>query len=69
MAVFDEYFEDGETIDLFALKRAGLVPASATTLRVIGNGELKKTFVVEANHFTLGAIKAISASDGNSVKI
>ena len=68
-AIFDQHFEEGATIDLEALKRAGLVDQRVQTLRITGNGALKKSFTVEANHFTLGAIMAIGAADGNSVKV
>ena len=69
VAIFEEYFENGATVNLEALKRLGLVDENAQVLRVVGNGALKKTFTVEANHFTLNALRAISAADGSANRL
>ena len=69
VCTFDEYFESGSTIDLNALKEVGLAPESAVTLKVYASGAVKGQFTVEANHFTLDAIKAIGDADGDSIMI
>ena len=69
VCTFDDYFENGATIDLEALKSVGLAPESAVTLKVYASGALKGKFTVEANHFTLDAIKAIGDADGDSIMI
>jgi ribosomal protein L15 len=38
-------------------------------LKIYASGEITKSFTVEANHFTLDAIKAISDADGDSVMV
>ena len=38
-------------------------------IKVYATGELKGQFTVEANHFTLDAIKAIGDADGDSIMI
>ena len=69
VCVFDDYFDNGAIVNLETLKQVGLAPESATRLKVYASGELKGQFTVEANHFTLDAIKAISDADGDSIMI
>ena len=69
VCLFDDYFENGATVDLDALKEVGLAPESAKTLKVYASGALKGQYTVEANHFTLDAIKAIGDADGDSIMI
>ena len=69
VCTFDDYFDNGAIINLETLKQVGLAPESATRLKVYASGELKGQFTVEANHFTLDAIKAISDADGDSIMI
>ena len=65
----EEHFDAGDVIDLETLKARDLVLSSATVLKIYASGEITKSFTVEANHFTLDAIKAISDADGDSVMV
>ena len=69
VCLFDDYFDNGAIVNLETLKQVGLAPESATRLKVYASGELKGQFTVEANHFTLDAIKAIGDADGDSIMI
>ena len=69
VCVFDDYFDNGAIVNLETLKQVGLAPENATRLKVYATGELKGQFTVEANHFTLDAIKAIGDADGDSIMI
>ena len=69
VCVFDDYFDNGAIVNLETLKQVGLAPESATRLKVYASGTLKGQFTVEANHFTLDAIKAIGDADGDSIMI
>ncbi len=69
VCTFDKHFESGAVINLEVLKSVGLVDRKVTKLKLFASGELKGKFTVEANHFTLDAIMAISAADGDSVMI
>ena len=69
VCVFDDYFDNGAIVNLETLKQVGLAPESATRLKVYASGALKGQFTVEANHFTLDAIKAIGDADGDSIMI
>lgn len=62
-------FPTGALVNLETLKAHDLVIASATVLKIYASGSLSKAFTVEANQFTLDAIKAISAADGDSVMV
>ena len=69
VCLFDDYFDNGAIVNLETLKQVGLAPESATRLKVYASGALKGQFTVEANHFTLDAIKAIGDADGDSIMI
>ena len=69
VCLFDDYFDNGAIVNLETLKQVGLAPEGATRLKVYASGALKGQFTVEANHFTLDAIKAIGDADGDSIMI
>ncbi len=69
VCLFDTYFENGATVTLDALKELGLASPAAEVLKVYASGKLRGQYTVEANHFTLDAIKAIGEADGDSVMI
>jgi large subunit ribosomal protein L15 len=56
-------FGAGDTVDLAALKTAGLVKKTAL-VKVLGTGDLSKALVVTAHKFTEGAKKKIEAAGG-----
>ena len=55
---------DAETVDLLALKKAGLVGQQAQRVKVIASGELKKAVKIKGLAVTPGARKAIEAAGG-----
>ena len=69
VCLFDDYFENGAVVNLETLKQVGLAPESATVLKVYASGSVKGQYIVEANHFTLDAIRAIGENDGDSIMI
>ncbi len=56
---------DAETVDLLALKKAGLVGQQAQRVKVIASGELKKAVKIKGLAVTPGARKAIEAAGGS----
>ena len=60
------HFADGATVDLAALKEAGLAKGSADGLRVLGDGDLSKKLVVKAHHFSKSAAEKIAAKGGKT---
>lgn len=59
-------FEDGETVNLEALKEKGIVKKSLDGLKVLGNGELTKKLTVEAKVFSATAKEKIEAAGGKA---
>mgnify|MGYP003148765707 CR=1 FL=1 len=55
---------DLETIDLDALKNAGLVPRSTRRVKVINTGELTRAVTLKGIAASAGAVKAIEAAGG-----
>jgi large subunit ribosomal protein L15 len=55
---------EGDTIDLEALKAAGLVPNDTRKVRLIAKGEIERAVSVSGIHVTAGAVKAIEAAGG-----
>ena len=56
---------DAETVDLAALKSAGLVPRRAERVKVIASGSLERAVKLVGIEVTVGARKAIEAAGGS----
>jgi large subunit ribosomal protein L15 len=54
------------TIDLAALQGAGMVPRSHTTVKILGEGDLTKKFVVKATAFSASAKEKIEKAGGTA---
>lgn len=54
-----------DTIDLLALKQAGLVPSTALSAKVIKTGELKRAIKLQGLLLTKGARAAVEAAGGS----
>jgi len=54
------------TIDLAALQGAGMVPRSRSTVKILGEGDLKKKFVVKATAFSASAKEKIEKAGGTA---
>ncbi len=57
-------FEDGDTVDLAALKQKKLVPANAGRVKILADGTLDKALHIEASAFSVQAIKMITLTGG-----
>ncbi len=57
-------FEDGATVDMAALKEAGLVNKELDGLKILGNGEITKQLTVKASIFSKSAQTKIEAAGG-----
>ena len=66
VGALDGAFQDGETVDPAALKKAGLAKGPADGVRILGEGELTKKLVVKAHHFTKSASEKITAKGGTT---
>ena len=63
----EENFPDGATITLDKLKSVGLVLPIATKLHIYSSGPISKSFTIEANRFTMEAIRDIDSAGGNAM--
>ena len=59
-------FENGAVIDLEAMINAGLVTKVLDGVKVLGNGELTKSFTVKAAKFSATAQSKIEAAGGKA---
>ena len=60
----NEKFEAGTTIDVEALKNAGLIKKEYEGVKVLGNGELTKALTIKAAKFSKSALEKISQAGG-----
>lgn len=59
-------FENGETVDIAALKSKGLVSNPRDGVKILGMGELKKKLHVVVNQFSKSAAEKIEAAGGKA---
>jgi large subunit ribosomal protein L15 len=65
LRAIDKRFESG-TFDLAALQGAGMVPRSHRSVKILGEGDLKKKFVVKATSFSTAAKEKIEKAGGTA---
>ena len=59
-------FKAGSTVDLEAIKAAGLAKQVKDGIKILGNGNLEKELTVKANKFSQTAIEKIEAAGGKA---
>ena len=62
-------FETGDVVTLKALKEKKLVPSVCGSLKILARGTLDKALTVEANSFSIDAVKMILLTGGRPIKI
>lgn len=62
-------FEKTDEIDREALSRAGLIRANAKLVKILGNGEVKKSLKVKADKFSATARKKLEKAGGEAILI
>jgi len=60
----DRRFESGASVDLDALKAAGLATRRDVDVKILGKGELSKPLTVHAHKFSKAAREAIESAGG-----
>lgn len=60
----DGHFDAGATVDPPALDKAGLAKGPADGVRILGEGDLRKSLTVKAHHFSKSAVEKIKARGG-----
>jgi len=61
-----ERFDGKEPVTLDALKAVGLIAGSATAIKILGEGEIKKALTIRAHKFSRSAVKKIQAQGGKA---
>jgi large subunit ribosomal protein L15 len=64
LADLDARFDDGATVDVAAMKAAGLATRRDIPVKVLGRGELSKKLTVTAHGFSKSARERIEAAGG-----
>lgn len=62
----EKVFNDGDIVDMEALKQKGLVRKQLDGLKILGNGEIKKKLTVKASIFSAVAKEKIEAAGGKA---
>jgi len=65
----EELFEAGAEIDICLLRSKGIIGKSIAPLKVLGEGELTKSFKITANAFSESAKAKIEAAGGTAAVI
>ncbi len=63
-----ECFDANAVVTLDALKEKGLVPQNADFVKILARGALDKPLTVEANDFSLDAVRMITLTGGKAIK-
>lgn len=61
-----EVFENGATVDIAALKEAGIIKNPRDGVKILGNGDLTKKLDVKVNAFSASAKEKIEALGGTA---
>ena len=66
LSVLDKKFEDGATVDVEALIKAGIIDAAKEGVKILGNGEITKKLTVKVNAYSEAAKAKIEAVGGTA---
>ena len=66
LSVLDKKFEDGATVDVEALIKAGIIDAAKDGVKILGNGEITKKLTVKVNAYSETAKTKIEAVGGTA---
>ena len=66
LSVLDKKFEDGATVDVEALIKAGIIDAAKDAVKILGNGEITKKLTVKVNAYSEAAKAKIEAVGGTA---
>ena len=64
-----ENFDTNETVNLESLKRKGLIGKNVVSVKVLARGVLTKSLTVEAQDFSIEAVKMIVLTGGKATKV
>jgi large subunit ribosomal protein L15 len=59
-------FNDGDTVDIAALKQKGLVSNPRDGVKILGNGDITKKLTVKVHQFSASAAEKIKSAGGKA---
>ncbi len=60
LATLEQYFQDGEKVNVITLREKGLIPRRVPGgIKILANGELTKKLNIEANHYSAAAAQKL----------
>lgn len=66
VSLLDHYFNDGDTVGYEELKKHHLISARYTSVKILGDGEIKKKLTIMAAAFSASAKAKIEAAGGRA---
>jgi large subunit ribosomal protein L15 len=66
LAILEEKFESGATVNKAALLEKNLIKSKSKLLKILGNGDIKKSLNVTADKFSAGAAEKIKNAGGKA---
>ena len=69
VGTLNEHYENGDKVDIDNLKEKKLIAADCKRVKILADGDLDKELIVEANSFSLQAIKMITLTGGHAIKL
>jgi len=61
-----EKFEEGSVIDYEALYKMGMLMKTNAKVKILGDGELNKKYIVKADYFSKNAVLKIEKAGGKA---
>ena len=62
----NNYFKDGDKVNLEILKEKKIIKKELNGLKILGNGTLEKKLVIQANRFSSIAVSKIESAGGKA---
>jgi large subunit ribosomal protein L15 len=66
VSTLEKFYEDGSTVTITSLKAKGIVKNVRDGVKILGDGEITKKLVVQANAFSGTAKEKIEAAGGKA---
>jgi len=64
-----ESFADGSTVDVAALRQAGLIPDTKLPVKILGDGNLSRKLTVQVGWYSRSAHQKITAAGGSAQNV
>ena len=68
LSAINDAFSAGDTVTIESLKEKGLIPSKAQRVKILANGKLDKSLDIEADSFSVQAVKMITLTGGTATQ-